>query len=262
MKMNKIPRTLLALAAAGSLAAGCGPSQSPEQNIPNNELAAAACAPKNALPVPRGERVQQMVDGRFGKIFACMYLNDLNITPGKPIKLREFSTESYADVTTRIEGKTSGMTIIGTGKVSGYVEGSGSTQLKQATVVEYMKPDRTLQTLAIDNDIVVRELCPGACEPELTVEVSNEPVWEKGKDDKSSIWIYQHEFGFSCHVDDELKARRKFIAKVALQGHDETCNPVGDMVHEPQFDMGPLSPSEVISHISERIVISLPNDQV
>jgi hypothetical protein len=249
-------RYLAGAASVGALfVAGCG-----EDTKAINSFG-SSCTPENARPLPLGTDMFKVKDDRRGSIYSCNYLLDMRIPFNRPTRLLKAVENNVESSDFKMSGSLGGFALLGTGVLSGDFKVSSKVQQERVTALRFEDSDQAIRTILVDTDKTRIKACPETkCEPTVTFDVSEEPLWVKKTardygnqgEDNSSIWLYE-EYGEYNNDSD----RQRILAMLALKGpHDEKRK------YENGITGGPDTVSNVVSVLAESITLELPRSAV
>ena len=128
--------------------------------------------------------------------------------------------------------------------MSGNLSASGATERVRVTQLSIPDSKGYYQTVTVDSEKVRTRYCKDECQPTVNLVVPNTPLWEKVKEDSTSIWT---------NADaSKYEPRTIVVGKLALlTGRDSGGR--YDEIH-----CGPDRPGQVISTLASTIEVTLP----
>jgi hypothetical protein len=244
-------RASTVLLTGSLLLSGCaGQSENPNLAESSNTFE-QTCVDKNMRELPTAANVDTLKDTRNGSIYACEYLMDERVPFNKEAKLYKVTNETYDSQEYTKQGQLGGWVLLAIGAVSGEVSESGKTERKRVSIIRFKDSDDNIQMAILDTERVkVKECADETCTPTVQFNIPKSPLWHKqtktmGQSaDESSIW-YSSGSGTRTEVVKNLSLADELNYK-----------------DEPIYGGGPDKIGQVISSLSNSVVITLPPSAV
>lgn len=207
-----------------------------------------ACDESNAArPLPAPGTVRSVKDDRVGNIYACNYLADLGLLPGKRLDLMSGLSESeFTDSSFKASGDLRGWMLLGIGELKGSMNAEGKTERKNVYAFRVQASTGTGFTkVVLPTERVSLVICPDNCTPFVVVTASDQPLYAKPLDDHrdDSIWL-------SLPTQDYKYSTVRRVSNTMP----------GD--RQPSVTGGPRFTGEVLGELATNVQVHAPADVV
>jgi len=251
---HPIQRALAVTAAAAGIvlvATGCG--KDAYRNATNTY--AESCG-EPAPTLPTDTNTAQIEDTRGGNVYACNYLDDLDIPYNKPTELYGIDNNgrtgsSSFDSNSRFKARGD---ILGF-SAEGNSNAAGSSRDWRVTTLRFKDSEGLIQTIEVPSEKLRFGYCADDCKPTMTVEIPKTPLFAKPDSseayskDTSSIWSAVKEdkvlSDYASYDDQDNKYRIDASRTQVMQSlTDEKGTPA--------------DPGQVVAALSSSIVLRIP----